>query len=168
MKFGVTIGLLGLLSICIEAIARHIFLPAYLTPHIMILIVVYMAFFEVGVYATVTAFLLGLLMDFASAGPIGPWAGAFVSTYGCLAVFSQRLFIDSPLVAMVVGFGSSVFSDLLYFVLLLEFRPIDLTTAGEIITKAIVTALVAPFIFAALKGILGRRAGGGRSLASAN
>lgn len=166
MRFGITVALLGLLSICLEAITRHLLLPAYLTPHILILVVVYMAFFEVGVYATVTAFLLGLLMDFASAGPIGPWAGAFVSTYGCLAVFSQRLFIDSPLVAMVVGFGASVFSDLLYFVLLLEFRPINLNTFGEIFTKALITAIVAPFIFSTLKGFLARRGAGSRSMAS--
>ena len=153
----VVIILLGLVSIFAESVLLWSAVPSYLSPHILIVLVAYLAFFEVGPAGSVTAFVLGLMMDLSSAFLLGPWAGACVAVYGCLAVLSHRLFIESALVACVVGFAGSLGADVLYHVISYEFRPAGVHFLVEAIPRAAITAVLAPLLFSCFRKVMFRK-----------
>jgi rod shape-determining protein MreD len=71
-------------------------------PQGLLVCVAFLAFYEFSVVGVVTAFLLGLLLDMSSGVALGPWAGSYTIVYAVFAFLSQRLFVESRLVAMVV------------------------------------------------------------------
>jgi len=145
---------LGLLAIFLESVLLWSAVPSYVSPHLLIILVAYLAFFEVGIAGSITAFSLGLLMDLSSAFLLGPWAGACVAVYGCLAVLSHRLFIESSLVALVVGFAGSFGADILYHVISYEFRPAGVHFLVEALPRAAITAVLAPLLFSLFRKVL--------------
>jgi cell shape-determining protein MreD len=144
----------GLIASLLQGMLLFIGLPAYLLPQLAVLLVVCLAFVEVSVLGAFIAFGLGLVLDFSSALLIiGPWAGAFVTVYACLALLSQRLFVESGVVAVVTSFLAVLIADTLYMILAYEYRPVSWDYPTEALGQALTTAVIAPLVL----GFLTRR-----------
>jgi rod shape-determining protein MreD len=147
----------GLISTALQGVLLHLGVPPYLLPQLVVLLIVYLSFTEVSVFGSFLAFALGLILDFSSAILVGPWAGAMVAVYGVLALLSQRLFIDSSIVAIVTTFGAVLFGNILYMLLAYEYRLVEWGYVGQAFGEAFVTALLAPLVFGFLKRRFKRR-----------
>ncbi len=144
---------LGLAAVLIQGVLLRFGLPDALLPQLVLIIVIYLGFNEISVLGTFVAFVLGLFLDFSSALLLGPWAGAFVTVYGAMAVLSSRLFIESPLVAAVIALLASVGANVIYMLLGYEYRTLAWEDLSRIIGQALCTAILAPVVL----GVLARR-----------
>jgi rod shape-determining protein MreD len=145
--------LLGVLSLLIQGVLLHLGLPEYLVPQLVVLLVVFLAFYEASVAGSFLAFVLGLLLDLSSAEALGPWAGACVTVFGIFALLSQRLFIDSPLVAMVVSALAVMSVECLFLMIGVNSPEFSWFLARSVFWHSVVSALCAPVLFS----LLGRR-----------
>jgi rod shape-determining protein MreD len=118
-------------------------------PQGLLVCVVYLAFYEFSVRASIAAFCIGLLLDMSSAVLVGPWAGAYVLVYLFVAFLSQRLFVESRVVAMLVVTGSTFLSTAVFLLLSSKHHLFFSEYALIILGQAAMT----PFIFAALRSL---------------
>lgn len=124
--------------------------PAWLMPQCAIVSVVFLSFYECSVVAACVAFLLGLLVDLASGVAVGPWAGSYVFVFGLLTICSQRLFLESLAVRVVVGGVTSIVAGLFFSLLAVKSAAL---TLSQLVIQGGLTALCAPFIFLILHRI---------------
>jgi cell shape-determining protein MreD len=96
------------------------------------------------------SFVVGILLDFSSAGLVGPGAGSFVFIFCGLALLSRRLFIDSGLAAMVIAFSAVVVANILFSLFGNEYPSLTWEYPQKVLGQAIVTALIAPLILSLL------------------
>lgn len=157
MKHAVVIGIVGLIAALLQGTLLYVGIPPYLLPQVVLILVIYLGFHEVSMVGVFTVFALGLLMDFASAVLVGPWAGAFVAVYGALAVASQRLFVESAIVMVVTGFVACLCADFIYLGLAYEYQPSGSSYLVDSLGQAFATALIAPPLMAILARVLFRR-----------
>lgn len=158
MKHAVVIGIVGLIAALLQGTLLYIGIPPYLLPQVVLIVVIYLGFHEVSLVGVFTVFGLGLLMDFASAVLVGPWAGAYVAVYGALALGSQRLFVESAIVMVVTGFIACLCSDLIYLGLAYEYQPSGSSYIVDSVGQAFATAILSPLLMAILSKVLYRRA----------
>ena len=124
------------------------FMPSYLIPNFLLILVVFLGFFEISALGVALAFFIGLFFDLFSGTLIGPWAGSFVFVYALLAIFAQRLFIHSISTVMVSVFIANVVATGIYLALLYQFQPIRTGLLSVSVIESLVSALVAPPLFA--------------------
>lgn len=158
MKQACLVLLCGLTAALMQGALLYIGLPSFLLPQLVLILVVYLGFHEVSFLGACSAFALGLLMDFASAVLVGPWAGAFVAVYGALSVGSQRLFVESAIVMIVTAFCASLCADFIFLGLAYEYQPSSASYLMEACGQALATALIAPVAIAIFSKILRRKA----------
>ncbi|MFM1847618.1 MAG: hypothetical protein RL417_1092 [Pseudomonadota bacterium] len=159
----VLVLILGLIAIFIQGTVLREIAPAFVVPNILLIVVVFLGFFEASLRGATLTFLLGLELDFANGLLVGPWAGAFIVSFGILASLSQRIFVESPLAAVVAAFGSSLVSSLVYFTLVYEFHPRVTVMVPFSILEAGMNAALAPIVFVFLRTVLFPRSRGGVS-----
>jgi rod shape-determining protein MreD len=123
------------------------FMPACLIPNFLLVLVVFLGFFEVSALGVILSFFIGLLFDLFSGTLIGPWAGSFVFVYALLAIFAQRLFIHSISTVMISVFIANLAATGLYLALLYQFQPIRSGLLSVSFIESFVSALVAPLLF---------------------
>jgi rod shape-determining protein MreD len=157
MRGLVSVGFAFLLLI-LQSLGIHLGVPAWLMPQGLLVCVVFLAFYECSVRAACAAFCIGLLLDMSGAVLIGPWAGAYVLVYLCVSFLSQRLFVESRVVAMCVVAGATVLASGVFLVLS-STRDVSWSEFGFMaLGQAVASAAVTPFIFAALRRV-GQRSG---------
>ncbi len=122
----------------------HIGVPAWFMPQGLLVCAVFLAFHEFSVLGVVTAFLLGLLLDMSSGVALGPWAGSYTLVYAVFAFLSQRLFVESRAVAMLVVAAATLLSGGAFLALAsgnqaLAFDDL-LTLMGQGVASALITA----------------------------
>jgi rod shape-determining protein MreD len=157
MRVLMSIGV-ALLLLILQSLAIHLGVPAWLMPQGLLVCAVFLAFYEFSVRAACAAFCIGLLLDMSSAVLLGPWAGAYVLVYLCVAFLSQRLFVESRVVAMFVVAGSAVLATGIFLVLS-STREVSWGEFGfMVLGQALASAAVTPLIFAALRRV-GQRSG---------
>lgn len=146
--------LIGFIAIFVQGTVLRPFIHASMIPNFALVAVVFLGLHEVTVLGAVLAFLLGVELDLFSGIFLGPWAGSFTLVFGLLALVAQRVFLESALTIFVSVLVSSIVSNLVYLVLILQFRPVS----GELLTisfvEALVTAIVAPVFFRVLSWLL--------------
>ena len=153
---------LGLIAIFIQGTVLRAISPAWVVPNLLVIIVVFLGFYEASVRGATLAFILGLELDFANGLLVGPWAGAFVVSFGILASLSQRIFVESPLAAIIAVFACSIVSAIVYFTLVYEFHPAVTVIVPFSVAEAALNAVLAPFIFGVLRmALLPRTRSGG-------
>ena len=155
--------ILGLIAIFVQGTVLRAIGPAWVVPNLLVIIVVFLGFYESSVRGATLAFLLGLELDFANGLLVGPWAGAFVVSFGILASLSQRIFVESPLAAVIATFACSIVSAVVYFTLVYEFHPAVTIIVPFSVAEATLNALLAPVVFGVLRTVLLRQARGGSS-----
>jgi rod shape-determining protein MreD len=157
--------LIGFASPLVQGILQHCGVAACLIPQFVVIVVVFLAFYEISVVGAILAFGLGLLMDLAAGHSLGPWAGACVTVYGVFVLLSQRLFIDSGPGAVSVSAVSVALAQLLYLSIEPNHPELSWALWGGVVVSALCSGLCAPFVFAFLSRRLGKVSAplGGRS-----
>lgn len=149
--------LLGLVAVFIQSTILKAVLPSIIIPNFLIILLVFLAFYETSPAGVCTAFLLGLEFDLHGGILLGPWAGSFVAVYCALASLSQRIFVDSALAAFTVVLFSSFLSSFIFVVLVYEFQPVQLSLLYTAFVEALLNGIVAPLLMALLRRYLARR-----------
>ena len=142
--------LLGLIALLIPGTIFKTLLPQFIAPNLLVILLVYLAFYEGNALGAVVAFCLGLQLDLCSGLLIGPWGGGYVAVFCFLVLCSQRIFIESPLVVSIACGCASFLTAGLYQAMLI-FVYGEGRFAGEVVRTALMeagfTAVVAPFFF---------------------
>ncbi len=147
VRWILVVVLYSLIAFFLQGTLLQIFLPIYLIPHFSLLLVVFLAFYEVSSRGAFLTFLCGLLVDIAAGGVIGPSAAAMLIVYGVLAVISDRIFVESGLASFTVTFASVVLYQLAYLALVTSLRPSLYDTLFVALGQGFVTGLLAPKFF---------------------
>ena len=156
MKIAILI-LIGLGALMAQGVLVQLGLPAYATPQLLLLVVVYLSFSDISVQGSLAAFLLGVMLDLSTAILVGPWAGAFIVVYGGLVLLSQRLFIESGIVACFVSFFATIVSGAFYTLLSQQGDILVWSHAAQLFGQACATAIVAPCVISSLSHRFKRR-----------
>ncbi len=158
IKKFIIVLLLGMVALFIQGSLLKSFAPESLVvPHILLVIVVFLAFYDLSVSGVCLAFLLGIEMDLGTGILIGPWAAGFVAVYGMVSSISQRVFVESPTAIAIAAFSSSILGSFVFLAFLYQFRPAALDVFSfsfVMLFEAILTAVIAPIIFKLLKRLL--------------
>ena len=149
--------LLGLLAIFVQSTLLKAILPQMVIPNFLLILLVFLAFYETSLAGVITAFLLGLEFDLHGGILLGPWAGSFVAVYCALASLSQRIFVDSALAAFTVVLFSSFLSSFIFVVLVFEFQPVQLGLMYTAFIEALLNGFLAPPLMALLRKYMTRR-----------
>lgn len=131
--------------------------------NIPIIMVIFLAFYEPTAFGAILAFLIGLELDLFSGVRVGPWAGTFVLIFGLIACFAQRIFVESGFAAVVAVFFASLLGSAVYLLFMLEGGEFHGFLATRIVGEALLSALLAPFVFRLMRRyVYTREHGGGR------
>jgi rod shape-determining protein MreD len=134
----------------IQGVLHNLGLPEWLIPQGLLVCVVFLAFYEFSLAGVVMAFLLGLLLDMSSGVLLGPWAGSYVVVYTLFAFLSQRLFVESAIVAMAVVAIGTVLAGVVFLLLAFEYQSVTRADVAMLCGQAFASALVAPIVFRVL------------------
>ncbi len=114
-RWGTTVGaLLGAFALQVM-IAPHISLFG-VTPNLLLLVVITLAFVEGSSAGATVGFVAGLLMDLLSSGPIGAWALVMSVTGYLSGSLKQNLFAEGWLAPVTVGVIAALVADFAYLV----------------------------------------------------
>ena len=109
MKRIALILLFGLISIALQSSVLKVMLPNSIIPNFILILVVFIAFYECSTLGAVIAFLLGFEIDIYSGQLLGPYAAASVAVFCVLSSLSQRIFVESPVAILLTVFSSLCF-----------------------------------------------------------
>lgn len=146
--------LLALVGIFIQGSLLRYLLPDFAIPNLLLILVVFLGFFEISPIGAILAFLIGAFLDLSSGVLLGPSAGSYTLIFGALAALSTRLFVESGFAVAVTVFLCSIFGNLVYLLLVSQFSPSAGRSFGLLFGEAFTSALLAPVIFIFLKRIL--------------
>lgn len=146
----VSLSLVALCFLILQGALVLFGVPTWLVPQCVVVSVVFLSFYECSALAAIGAFGLGLLVDLASGVSIGPWAGSYVFVFGLFTVFSQRLFIESVAVRVVVGGVGSIIAGVLFSLLAVKSSSL---TISQLMVQGGLSAICAPFVFLVLQRI---------------
>lgn len=148
---------LGLISILVQGTVFKSVIPGFFAPNLLLVLLVYIAFYEVSAFGAVLAFLLGLEFDVHLGMLLGPWAGSFVLVFGILALLSQRIFVQSSLVVFIAVLVSCLGSNIFYLGLRYPFIPVGWEAVSTVVYEGLLTAVLSPFLFPLLRKIIPKR-----------
>jgi len=134
----------GLLGFLISEGVFQPVLPFRTAPNFSIILLVYLAFYEQNVFGALCAFLLGLQLDFCTGLLLGPWAGAFVLVFSCVAYLTQRFFMQSVFTLMGTVLVSTIVTHIAYSFSILWYLPVAKMSWMKVSLEALTTMLVAP------------------------
>lgn len=146
---------LGLFAAVLQGSVLKLMAPALVVPNLVLSLVVYLSFYSPTVSGALISFLLGTQLDlFCSRELLGPYAAALVVVFGCVASFSQRLFLESSLTVFVVTLVATVFTHIIVVIVTSQFisvaSVVDMMFRYSIV-EGFLTALFTPLVFKLLK-----------------
>lgn len=147
---------IGLLALFIQGtLIKSIAPTSMLVPNLNLIIVAFLAFREPSVFGAILSFLLGIQFDFSSGVLVGPWSAAFVAAFGLLSMVSQRVFVESPPAVVFSVLVAVLVANLIRILIILQFSEVGLAGfTWALFGEGILTALLAPLLFKALKKVL--------------
>jgi len=143
--------LLAVALLIAQSVLRHLFLPEWLVPQGLLICAIFLAFYEFSLAGAVAAFLLGLLLDLSSGVLLGPWAAAYVVIYGVFTFLSQRLFVESSAVSMMVVAIATLLSGVVFLSLAFEYQAVTLAELAMLAGQALSSAMLTPLVFKILR-----------------
>lgn len=141
--------ILGLLALLVMGSVLKPLFPDAFVPNLTVVILVYLAFFEVNALGVFLAFMIGLEMDLCSAGLLGPWAGVYVLVYFLLYLSSKRIFIESFLALLIAILAASLTAVIFHhcFIMIIQGKQVmDAGVFFEALKTSLITALLGPFL----------------------
>jgi len=140
-------GVAAVVLLILQVVVHQFGVPMWFVPQGVLVCVVFLAFYEFSVAGVVMAFLLGLLLDLHSGVLLGPWAGSYLIVYATFAFLSQRLFVESPIVAMSVVALGTLLSGVVFVILAFEYQTVTQGGLMMLGGQAVASALIAPLVF---------------------
>ena len=144
----------SLLALLVQGSLLRFVLPDFTIPNLVLILVVFLGFFEVSPLGAVLVFLIGITSDLCSGVSIGPLAGAYSTVFGIIVALSTRLFVESVVAVGISVFLSSIVASVVYLLLSSYFSFGSGHTLSGILWEALITACVAPALFPFLKRLL--------------
>ncbi|MDC0358548.1 rod shape-determining protein MreD [Oligoflexia bacterium] len=136
-----------------ETLLSSILLP-YLVPNFLLIIVVFLAYYEASAFGACLAFMVGLIYDVSSGVVLGPWAASFVLVFAVFCSLSQRVFLESYLAAFLAVFLSTMLCNGAYIALVGGFGVETSVMFSVSLIEGVVSGLLAPFVLKAFKKLL--------------
>lgn len=147
VRYFIILFLCTLLVLVCERVVASSFLPGYLVPQLLSMLMVYISFHESGQRGLLSAFLIGLIGDFASAILLGPLAIAGIFVFLIIHILRQHVFAASGMVAAFAVFFSSMLVQIIAGVVRFSFVDLPWLFGGEMLVQALVSAILAPLVF---------------------
>ncbi len=147
--------LLGFLGVIILALPLRLFEGAAPTPIIPLVVVFFWSIYAPAYMPSVSVFLIGLLQDLLTGGPLGLWAVVYLVTQ--FVVMSQRsYFLGREQKVVWLGFMLAAASASLILWLVMSLMSGVLLPVGGLVAQMATTVLIYP-LFGAVFGELHRR-----------
>ena len=146
--------LYSLAAVFIQGSLLHYLFPDLVIPNFLLILVVFLGFYDVTPFGACMAFLVGLISDLCSGILVGPSAGAFALVFAALSALSSTIFVESSIATMVAVFGSSIFGSICYLFMVYQFSPAVGWSLAHVLLEALITCFFAPPIFRLLRSIL--------------
>ena len=141
---------LCLLGLFVQGAVFHSNFPNLVVPDFTVLLVVYIGLHYQNIKGILLSFLLGLILDFASALYLGPHAAGCVFVFCITGVIAKRVFAEKTFAFVSITFWACLIKSAVYTLLLIVYVSGDLLNLGSlkvILLEALMTAFVAPFVF---------------------
>lgn len=146
--------ILGLICAFIQGALLGQIMHVSFIPNFLLIIVVYLAFFESSSLGAFLAFVAGLILDITSGVLLGPWATSFVVVFAVFSVLSQRIFVESFLAAFLSVFFASLMASGVCLSLFYGFQVIGPATLKISVMQGFVSGLLAPIGLGFLRHVL--------------
>jgi rod shape-determining protein MreD len=154
MKRFVLVLVLGLLTLLIQGTVIRGLLPHFFVPNLIVILAVFLAFYESSILGCILVFLLGLMLDMSGGVVLGPWAGSMVFIFAVVAVLAQRIFVESPVAVMVTTSICALVANVVHAGLSYQVSRAEFASYGRVFGEAFVTALLCPLLFPLLRKLL--------------
>jgi rod shape-determining protein MreD len=161
--------LLSFAAIFIQGSVAPLLLPAHLSPNLMVILIVFIAFHFRGISALISVFLLGLQFDLFTGTLLGPWAGSFSAVFLIIHLLTPRLFVDSQIVVATTTAVASAASSIVYLMISRCAPTVKIpnvhwsTLAYSFSVEAIIAGFCAPVMFSLILFVLGGSKSRGKS-----
>ncbi|NOX82356.1 MAG: rod shape-determining protein MreD [Alphaproteobacteria bacterium] len=135
--------LLGLLGVIILALPIRLFEGAAPTPIIPLVVVFFWSIYAPAYMPSVSVFLIGILQDLLTGGPLGLWAAVYLVTQ--FVVMSQRsYFLGREQKVVWLGFALAAASASLMLWLVMSLMSGGLLPVGALLAQMTTTVLIYP------------------------
>ncbi|VAV98692.1 hypothetical protein MNBD_ALPHA05-1358 [hydrothermal vent metagenome] len=135
--------LLGLLGVIILALPIRLFEGAAPTPIIPLVVVFFWSIYAPAYMPSVSVFLIGILQDLLTGGPLGLWAAVYLVTQ--FVVMSQRsYFLGREQKVVWLGFALAAASASLMLWLVMSLMSGGLLPVGGLLAQMATTVLIYP------------------------
>jgi cell shape-determining protein MreD len=161
---------LSFLAVFLQGSVAPLVLPAQCCPNLMIILIVFIAFFFRGISALLSVFFLGLQFDLFTGTLLGPWAGAFSAVFLIIHILTPRLYVDSKMVVAITSAVASAASSIVYLMIsrcapTVKIPNVDWSTLAYTFSiEAIISGMCAPLMFSLILIFLGGRKQRSKSL----
>jgi cell shape-determining protein MreD len=139
--------MLGVFLLILQSLLSYAGVASWLIPQGLLVCVVFLGFYECSIGGAVCTFLLGLLLDMSSGIILGPWAGAYTISYFVLVIISQRLFVESIMVAITTVFLCTIFTGGIFLALAFEYQALSRGDIYTLLGQGLTSACVTPAVF---------------------
>lgn len=126
-------------------------------PQVSVLFVLFLGFYQPSVLSAISVFALGVLVDMSAGSMLGPSSASLLVTHLLVGYSSKRLFLESPIAAVIFGAGCAALAGAVRYVLLSQFVPHDFLI--PLLKESFTTALCAPIMLIIFRARLGRKKG---------
>jgi rod shape-determining protein MreD len=144
----------AILAVFLQGSVLHYLWPNLVIPNFILILVVFLGFYDVSPFGAFLAFLAGLISDLCSGVLVGPSAGASALVFAALSALSSRIFVESAISTIAAVFGASILSSICYLFMVYQFSPAVGWSLGQVVFEAIMTSLVSPLMFKFLRSFL--------------
>ncbi|MCB0353061.1 MAG: rod shape-determining protein MreD [Bdellovibrionales bacterium] len=154
MRKSLALIVLAIFALFFQEALFPLVLPRSFVPNILLLLVLYLGFFESNEFGVIGAFLLGIFLDLSGGLVIGPWAGSFVVTFCALSLIADRVFSESPIAVSVVGLCGAALANVTFLFLTVEGLPYVRSMLSQVMSQAVVAMFLLPLLIPWLRWVM--------------
>lgn len=120
--------------------------PSWLTPQLLVILTVGLAFFEPTVRGACAAFLAGVVLDLMSGTVVGPWAAGTTAVFGILASLRHHIFLQAGVAAVVAVSGGVIAATLVHLAVGVRLAEVSLASIATLAGEAVVSGVISPYV----------------------
>lgn len=126
-------------------------------PQLSVLFVLFLGFYRPTISSAISAFIMGVIVDMSAGSILGPSSASLLVTHLLIGFSSKRLFLESPIAAIIFGAGSAALAGTFRYLLLSQF--VEHEFFIPILKESFTTALCAPIMLVIFRARLGKKKG---------
>ena len=126
----------------------------FITPDIILILVVALGLHARSIYGLLGSFFLGLIADSASAQFIGPHAAGALIAFWVVSYISQKVYVENYIGLMILGFLASLFKQGVYVLMMQVFVGFELSLwkiIRVVMFEAVFTSILTPVVIWCLR-----------------